>query len=587
MKLPDLQQADAALAAGDYPKAWQGYEKFLASRKENTKIPESLYVNAGVCLRRMNRQPEAVLLLKKGLSDYPYQASLHNNLANSLLDQEADRWEILHHYLQAGLLGEERQSAAFLAAQMLSQLNYPLAAYQVLHQWWSHHASVETPDLAMVSLLLELAITLFDEEDLAPISTWCLEYLERSDTDANQILSQKLSMMVAFGRSGRAQEALRLHAEIAALIDKKEANHEESQVFINASWNLAIVLLGAGKMQPGWKLYEYGLRCPSKGFQRWQRALPKLFSSQQVPLWRGEEIAGQRLMLMSEQAVGDTMMFLQLLPELFRRDIKLTLVLPDRLEPIYARTFPQCRVISHEDAESSLSPDDVDFQCPVGSLPQYILSDWVESGNPQTKLSVDAARRDRLRRTYRKGMRRDRPLIGISWSGGGKRERMRVKSVTTDQIATLMKRLDGRFLSLQYGDHRNRIQTWQREGIDIIADDDIDALKDMDSWLSQVATCDLVISVANTTIHGAALVGIPTFCLLSRFPDWRWTQRQPDGSYWYDTVEVGRQTRTGDWQPALDAAFDWVEAMRGKRYVVESGSAHRQSQSLDFHEWLQ
>ena len=47
-------------------------------------------------------------------------------------------------------------------------------------------------------------------------------------------------------------------------------------------------------------------------------------------------------------------------------------------------------------------------------------------------------------------------------------------------------------------------------GIDVIDDEDINALKDMDKWLSQVAACDGVVSVANTTIHGSGGLNIPT-----------------------------------------------------------------------------
>ena len=74
------------------------------------------------------------------------------------------------------------------------------------------------------------------------------------------------------------------------------------------------------------------------------------------------------------------MMFLQLLPELLKQDLFLILVVPNRLQAIYARSFPQCRVLSNEDAEETLQPEELDLQLPVGPLPQYLLSDWVDSG---------------------------------------------------------------------------------------------------------------------------------------------------------------------------------------------------------------
>ena len=37
-----------------------------------------------------------------------------------------------------------------------------------------------------------------------------------------------------------------------------------------------------------------------------------------------------------------------------------------------------------------------------------------------------------------------------------------------------------------------------------------------------IAAMDAVLSIANTTIHGAGGLGIPTMCLVSRQSDWRW-----------------------------------------------------------------
>ena len=45
---------------------------------------------------------------------------------------------------------------------------------------------------------------------------------------------------------------------------------------------------------------------------------------------------------------------------------------------------------------------------------------------------------------------------------------------------------------------------------DIIYDNSVNSLVDMDTWLSQVAAMDAVLTVANTTVHGSAGLGIPT-----------------------------------------------------------------------------
>lgn len=585
MKSSLFKQADAALAADRHADALAIYLQLLAKANAASPAEERLYVNAGACLRALSRQDEAIRLLKQGLEAYPFSPSLHNNLANNLADTQGERWQILQHYLRAHQLGQQRQGTTSAVAYLLKELHFPLTAYQLLHRWWQDQAQTEPPTTDTVRVLLELALSLFEDDDLEAVSSWCLERLQASS--APSTIPEQLALMVTYARRGEVARALAIHREVGEAIARNGNSGEESQMYVNSSWNLAIQLLGQGQMQPGWKLFEYGLQTPCKGPQRWQRALTKLFSAQQVPLWRGETLpSGTRLLLMAEQAVGDTMMFLQLLPELLHRELALTLVVQPRLHPIYARSFPELTVVSSDEAEQSLDPAAFDLQCPVGSLPQYLLAGWVEHGSPQTHLSVDVKLKARLRRDYRRGLGRGKPLIGISWSGGGKRERIRVKSVGVERMAELMGRVDARFVSLQYGNCARQIEAWQRQGIDIVDPSEINALHDMDSWLAQVAACDLVISVANTTIHGAALVGVPTFCLLSRSPDWRWTRRDDEGSYWYDAVDVARQARGGSWTTALDEAVEWVTAKRATRYAVDHGAAQARAQVLSFQEWL-
>ena len=62
-----------------------------------------------------------------------------------------------------------------------------------------------------------------------------------------------------------------------------------SKVYHTLCWNLGIVLIKKGDFISGWKYYEHGLQVPAPPPQRWQRALKKLFTPHQVPIWRGEK----------------------------------------------------------------------------------------------------------------------------------------------------------------------------------------------------------------------------------------------------------------------------------------------------------
>ena len=81
----------------------------------------------------------------------------------------------------------------------------------------------------------------------------------------------------------------------------------------------------------------------------------------------------------------------------------------------------------------------------------------------------------------------------------------------------------------------------------------------MEEWLNLVASCDAVISVANTTIHGAGGLNIPTMCFLSRHADWRWlNDPKVERSYWYPSVGIARESNQDGWSPALQQVSQWI-----------------------------
>ena len=61
---------------------------------------------------------------------------------------------------------------------------------------------------------------------------------------------------------------------------------------------------------------------------------------------------------------------------------------------------------------------------------------------------------------------------------------------------------------------------------------------------------DLVISVANTTVHTAGALGVPAWTLVPAGADWRW-MRGGATSPWYAAARLFRQPRPGDWDTPL------------------------------------
>ena len=155
------------------------------------------------------------------------------------------------------------------------------------------------------------------------------------------------------------------------------------------NWNLGIKCLKEGRFEDGWHLYEHGLQVPAEGAQRWQRSLKKPFKQSEVPFWRGEPLAGKRLLLMGEQGIGDSMMFATLIPKLQEEGAQITLLPGDRLLKIYNRSLQDVDVISTDDLlKNRWQAKDFDLQSPLGSICQYRftnLSDYGKASFPESQ----------------------------------------------------------------------------------------------------------------------------------------------------------------------------------------------------------
>jgi tetratricopeptide (TPR) repeat protein len=542
------------------------YKKLIASGKHKALV----FSNYGALLREQDKPKEALAIYDEGLKFYPGNPAILANRANII--RRDHPVEAFYDLLEV-VRKEPLQDNAWITAISIA---HELKCRALLQELISSALSKLGLDARIVFALLDLVT---DDEDVFPKHLTKPEDLIQlavgsiSELSSAQRGEALMTLALIQARRGNLTEAMEAHAAAlneleAALADTRSRPKKLSETYHAGSWNLGCQLLILGQLDIGWKLYEHGLRVPSKtGQQKWQRALRKYFTPQQLPLWQGERLEGKHLLLLEEQGIGDTMMFLSLVPSLVEEADRISVIVSTRLESIYKRSFGHSvNILTHRDvAEGALGTFSSDYQSPIGSICRHRFLSVSNYAPKVPVLSVDQQRVGELRDSYRQqlckaGLSEPKVILGVSWSGGGAKERIATKSMPLDQFQDILAiSPDVGFVSLQYGPVGPRIQYWQAQGINIIHDTSIDPLIDMDQWLHQVAACDAVLSVANTTIHGAGGLDIPTLCLLSRSSDWRWF-RDPmvTRSYWYPSVHVARQTRAGDWAPAANEAKEWI-----------------------------
>ena len=190
--------------------------------------------------------------------------------------------------------------------------------------------------------------------------------------------------------------------------------------------------------------------------------------------------------------------------------------------PIYRRFYGSKKfksnvtIVSFDDIKQGrVSPGLFHYQSPLGSVCQYRFSHPNRYGLHLPSISASKKSSVALRNKYFSNSPHKKKIIGISWRGGGTHTRIKQKSISVSQFQHILQDFDDvLFVSLQYGDVESALNQWSKSHINVLHDETINPLKSMDSWLSQVAACDAVISVANTTIHGSGGLNIPTLCLL-------------------------------------------------------------------------
>jgi len=453
--------------------------------------------------RRAGQSDAARALLRRAVAADPGHAQAWNNLG-----------------AQEQAASDDRAAAAALARAARLRAGYTIA----LSNLGQVHLAAGSPRRALAAAAAAVAT--------APDDPVCL-------TNLGVVLER-------FAALGQADVLYRRALRVAP-------DHPE------ARWNRSLTLLLAGRYAEGWDAHEWRWR--ARGFESPRRPFPQ-------PRWDGRTRPG-RLLVWGEQGVGDEILFASLLPDLIAAGIPCTVECDPRLTVLFARSFPQAEVVARrtppdprltgpQPADPQLAGPAVTHQIPAGSLGGILRRDADDFRRQRPFLHADPERRRALRDRY-EAVARGRAIVGIAWRSGNRRLG-RHRSIPLAAWEPVLKTPGVLFVSLQAGDcAREMAAARERSGLSLLTDPAVDPVADLDAFAAQVAACDLVLSVANTTVHMAGALGVPAWTLQPEPPDWRWGRAGESGP-WYPHVRVLRQAAPGDWDPVLAAAAADLDA---------------------------
>lgn len=415
----------------------------------------------------------------------------------------------------------------------------------------------------------------------------CIEEALRLDPNDADALNNAGSLWINEGAPDRAIEVLRKAS-------KNSPGHS------HARWNLGLALLENEEWEEGFKNYTWGLRTNDR------------FNKQygQAQWWHGEKC--KTLVVYDEQGVGDSVMFMSVLPDLYESGLAEHVIFDchPRFEALAKRSFPWADVFGTrkeiekevawlKPAEAKYGP--MEYKTSIAELCVHFRKD--ETGFKKRAKGYMEPKMD-LVQHYDAMIKRElgtNKVILISHVGGHKKTRKDVRSIPLDTWLPLFKaHPDAVFVSCDYSnrdeeyaklykDHgvqvlllpqvfeADRYQSWavldpngqvvcvckDKEAAKVIKSKlpgstlrhDTGAGYDLDDFFAFLVALGLngglVVTVNNSTVHFAGSLGVPCYTLTPRACAWRYGLTRED-MVWYDSVRQFRQDPEAGWGPTFD-----------------------------------
>jgi hypothetical protein len=298
-------------------------------------------------------------------------------------------------------------------------------------------------------------------------------------------------------------------------------------------------LLSCGDFGKGWTDYEWRWSNDKGSYILDRRLFPQ-------PLWLGDEsIAGKRILLHSEQGLGDTLQFCRYAKSVSELGAHVVLEVQPPLASVLAKLDGVSQLVTRGNALPEF-----DYHCPLLSLPLAFKTTLETIPIRDRYLCAETSK---ITHWQRRLGEKTKPRVGLVWNG-----KRRTENDRSILLADLIQCLPGDFqyvsLQKEVRDPDSRTLNAHPEILDFRAE-----AKDFSDTAALCECMDVVISVDTSAAHLSAALGRKTWILLPYIADWRWLIDRAT-SPWYESATLYRQAIMGDWRGVFEkVAADLIQ----------------------------
>ncbi|HZL31233.1 MAG TPA: tetratricopeptide repeat-containing glycosyltransferase family protein [Pseudolabrys sp.] len=525
-----LQQGLFHHRQGDIPTAMERYAEVLGKDPKNA---EALYYVAVIACQE-NQFKQGVDLVRRAMSYSEPQARMFNVLGQAL-DRLGEPLEAIKALDEAIKLDPNLAAAHGNRANILVDAGMPGEALK------SFNRALELipdsiPDLLNRGALLAPAGRYEDAlRDYDKVIA-----LEPSNPEVHSNRANVLKDLGLFELGQGAADSPRFDEALASYnraIKIQPGLHE-------AYLGRAMLQLARGDFAGGFADYEHRSEVGRPGFTPLAQ-----------PRWDGAPLNGERLVLLAEQGLGDTIQFCRFAPVLAAQGVEVTLLVKKAMAPLM-RTVKGITVTGDI---SEVEADTRPFRwLPLMSAP-HLLGTTLESLPHEIPyLSAEPARV----KDWAGKLGDGKFKIGINWNPGNPDHTVTSRrDIPLAAFAELAALPGVELISLQKGPQVGQIAAVPFGGQ--IRQIDADMNAEADLFLDTAAVIqnlDLVIGCDTSVVHLAGALARPVFTAVPLISDWRWMLKRDD-TPWYPSMRLFRQNASRDWGPVLARMVDTVRQM--------------------------
>ena len=454
----------------------------LSTRKAIELNPNftDAHLNLGVILQDLGNLKDAELSTRKAIELNPNFADAHSNLGSILKDLD-------------------KLKDAELSARKAIELN---------------------PNLADAHLNLGDILRDIDNLRDAELSTQKAIELNPNFTDAH------LNLGVILQDLGNLKDA--------ELATRKAIKLNPD--YADAYFNLSSIQLLKGNYQSGLKNYEYR-------FKKKKPVIPygkmKIKRSNTI-----DSAQGNKLLIVAEQGLGDTLQFMRYIPYIFKQGIDVSFCAQEKLHTLIKTSGIDKNPLTPEKTSQVAKG----VWIPLLSVPKYLK---VSPKNPiVSEPYIDST--FELKKKWKQILSNEKkPIIGINWQGNPELENTyKGRSIPLKLFSTLLDQNDITLLSLQksFGSEQFNLCSFKDKFVE--CQTQIDATWDFLENAAIIENCDLIITCDTSIAHLAGGMGKNVWLLLRDVPYWTWGLIE-ESTFWYPSMRLFRQKERHNWEEVM------------------------------------